>query len=163
MGMMGSGKTALGARVAARLGVPFVDTDAEVAARFSAPITDIFARHGEEEFRRVEHEVIVEVSRTDGVIATGGGAVLLEENIEIMRSSGTVVWLAAEPETLASRVEGGWRRPLLAGATSMRERLAEILDGRRSLYERAAHVRIDTDGRSTADVVRKVAELWITS
>ncbi len=163
MGMMGSGKTSFGKQVADRLGVPFVDTDTEVAARLSAPITDIFARHGEEEFRRVEHEVIVDASRTDGVIATGGGAVLLEENIEIMRSSGTVVWLAAEPETLASRVGGGSRRPLLAGAPSMGERLAEILDGRRSLYERAAHVQIDTEGRSTADVVRKVAELWTTS
>lgn len=163
VGMMGAGKSSVGRRAAARLEVPFTDTDRLVAARFGMPVAEIFAAAGEEAFREAEHDAVVEASTAEGIIATGGGVVLSDANVALMRESGTVVWLDAEPATLASRVGTGRSRPLLAGDASPERRLAEILADRRPRYEDAAHVRIVVDGRPGADIVEEVVAAWATS
>jgi shikimate kinase len=114
VGMMGSGKSTIGTRLAARTGLRFVDADAEIerAARMSIP--DIFASRGEGEFRAGERRVIARLlGQGPQVIATGGGAFMSAETREKIAGSGISVWLRADPETLLRRVRKRANRPLL--------------------------------------------------
>lgn len=146
IGMMGSGKSTIGKRIADASDREFVDVDSVVEDRAGRPIAAIFEEQGEAAFRRVESTEIGRLSRAlapGRVIATGGGAVLDPANVEAMRRSGVVVWLDATADALARRIRGK-QRPLLAG-TDVEARLAEIQAGRRSRYLRAAHFRIDAE------------------
>lgn len=127
VGMMGSGKTSVGRRVAEALDRPFIDTDGLVEADSGRPIAEIFAAEGEAGFRRHESAAVAKAtsSTTPAVIATGGGAVLDPTNRERLARAGTVVWLSATVETLVGRVRTGDGRPLLAdGAESVLLRLS---------------------------------------
>ena len=147
IGMMGSGKSTVGKRIADASDREFVDVDSVVADRTGRPIAAIFEEQGEAAFRRLESAEIERLSRERGpgdagrVIATGGGAVLDPADVEAMRRSGVVVWLDGPADVLAGRIAGE-HRPLLAG-TDVESRLAEILVARHNLYRRAAHFRID--------------------
>lgn len=114
VGMMGSGKTAIGRNLAARLGVPFVDSDAEIEAAANATIAEIFARDGEPFFRDREAEVIARLLRgAPCVLSTGGGAFMQERNRVAIAASGVALWLDASLETLWERVRHKDTRPLL--------------------------------------------------
>lgn len=163
VGMMGSGKSVVGDLVASRVGAEFVDLDEEVSARAGASIPELWRREGEGAFRELEAAAVERLSGESGgprVVATGGGVVLRADNVEAMRSSGTVVWLDAPAEVLLQRVAGGEGRPLLAGGP---ERLSALLAARRALYETAGHHRVQTAGRSPEEVAQEVAELWSAS
>ncbi len=149
VGMMGSGKSAVGSLLARRLGARFLDLDREVERVAGRPVAEIFEREGEHRFRTLEAAAIAAAVRgeTPAVIATGGGAVLDASNVRRMRRSGTVVWLKASPEALARRTAGS-ARPLLRGARDRAARLREILAERQSRYARAAHVSIETGSGS---------------
>ena len=144
VGLMGSGKTTVGRRLAAILERPFVDADVELEERAGRPIAEIFANDGEEAFRDLETKVLGELlARRDApVVASGGGAVLRLANRVLLSAPGvTVVWLDASPAFLASRVERKAHRPLLAGDRSSREVLEEMHAARAPLYaEVADHV-----------------------
>lgn len=152
VGMMGSGKTSVGRRLARRLGWRHVDADKRIERTAGRTIAEIFAADGENGFRSIEHDVLERLLRLPGrtVVSTGGGAVLSADNRALMRERGTVVWLRARPETLLARVGKGNGRPLLAGdpAAALRRISAE----RHDAYDNAAHVVVDVDGR-TADQV----------
>ena len=110
IGFMGTGKTAVGRALAARLGLAFVDTDAVVEERDGRPVARIFAEDGEERFRRLESEAVASAGDRDGtVIATGGGVVLRPENMARLRRHGMVVALRAAPEAIVARVGDGCR------------------------------------------------------
>nr|WP_280953667.1 shikimate kinase [Symbiobacterium terraclitae] len=161
IGLMGSGKSAVGRLLAERLDRPFIDTDALVEAEAGCPIPALFAAEGEEGFRRREAEVIARVAAGDGqVIATGGGAVLRPENRDALRRNGLVIWLDAPPEVLYRRVraQGVGRRPLLAGPDPL-GRLRALAESRAPAYAAAAHVRIATEARSLADIVAEIADI----
>ncbi len=105
IGFMGTGKSAVGRRVARRLGCPFIDVDACIEAREGRTITELFRTRGEPHFREVESTVIAEASVQHGaVIATGGGAVLRPQNVERLKTHGVLVCLHADPATIARRV-----------------------------------------------------------
>jgi shikimate kinase len=152
VGMMGSGKSSVGRRVARRLGWRHVDVDKRIERTAGRTIPEIFSADGEAGFRAIEHDVLEKLLRLPGrtVLSTGGGAVLSPDNRALMRDRGTVVWLRARPETLVARVGKGSGRPLLAGdpADAVRRLDAE----RRTAYDGAAHVVVDVDER-TADQV----------
>jgi shikimate kinase len=156
VGMMGSGKTSVGRRVARRLGWRHVDVDKRIERTAGRTIPEIFAADGEVGFRAIEHDVLETLLRLPGrtVVSTGGGAVLSDENCRLMRDRGTVVWLRARPETLLARVGKGSGRPLLAGDPA--EAVRRIDGERRAAYNRAAHVIIDVDGRTTDQVADEV-------
>ncbi|MEW8978713.1 MAG: shikimate kinase [Symbiobacterium sp.] len=161
IGLMGSGKSAVGRLLAERLGRPFVDTDALVEAEAGRPIPAIFAEEGEEGFRRREAEVIRRVAARDGqVIATGGGAVLWAESREALRQGGLVVWLDAPPETLFRRAlaQGIAQRPLLAGPDPL-GRLRDLAEARQAAYAAAAHVRVSTENRSLHEIVAEIMNI----
>jgi shikimate kinase len=158
VGMMGSGKTTLGRALAQRLQLEFVDTDKVLVERTGVPVATIFEIEGEQGFRRRETEVLAELARHAGqVIATGGGAVLAEENRRVMRAHGTVVYLRARLESLWERTRHDSSRPLLA-TPDPRATLAELLEQRDPLYREAAHVTVDTGFQSAATLVARVVK-----
>jgi shikimate kinase/3-dehydroquinate synthase len=157
IGFMGTGKTAVGRRVAARLGRPFVDTDALIEARAGRPVPRIFAEDGEEAFRRLESEVVAEASARSGVvIATGGGVVLRPENMACLRRSGVIVALRADPRAILARVGAGRGRPLLGPDPEARVR--HLLEQRDALY-RAADLTVETTSLSVDEVASRVISL----
>ncbi|QJR13239.1 shikimate kinase [Usitatibacter palustris] len=157
IGMMGAGKTTVGRALAKRLGLPFIDTDRALVERTGAPIATIFDLEGEGGFRRRESAMLAEVSQgEDAVVATGGGAVLAEENREVMRAHGTVVYLRARLEFLWDRTKRDTNRPLLATADP-RATLAQILEHREPLYLACAHLIVDTGTQSAATLAGRVA------
>jgi len=159
VGMMGSGKSAVGRTLASMLGRPFVDTDAEIEARSGRPIPAIFAAEGEAAFRALEAAVIAEVAGRDGqVIATGGGAVVNPANRAALRASGLVFWLDAPPAVLLERAaaQGLAGRPLLAGPDPL-GRLTALAAQRAAAYAEAAHHRVETAGLGVEAVAGSIA------
>ncbi|HEU4798759.1 MAG TPA: 3-dehydroquinate synthase [bacterium] len=154
IGFMGTGKSAVGQILARRLGWTFIDTDRRVEAKEGATVAQIFARRGEEYFRRSEAFVIAEAARKrDAVIATGGGVVLRPDNMRRLRERGWIVSLTATVDVLLKRLSDGERRPLLRG--DVRGNIARLLDQRRPLY-RDADLLVDVSAASperVADVV----------
>lgn len=113
VGMMGAGKTAVGKAMAARLDVPFLDSDAEIERAANMSIAEIFARDGEAFFRDRETEVISRLLDRHGILSTGGGAFLAERNRRMISDRGVSVWLNADLKLLWSRVKHKDTRPLL--------------------------------------------------
>jgi shikimate kinase len=151
---MGVGKTAVGKRLAKRLGRPFVDTDQLIEEREGMTIAEIFERQGEKAFRRVEREVVASLAPpVPAVIATGGGTFVDKGNRARLRALGVVVCLVTRFETLIERVGRGGKRPLATGDAA--ERLAKLYEARMPVY-RQADVLIETDGLSVDQSVSRV-------
>lgn len=157
IGFMGSGKSSVGRRLAERLGRPFVDTDEEIARREGMDIPSLFAKGGELYFRDLEQAVLLDLAGRSGwVIATGGGIVLRVRNTEIMRNSGTTIFLFAREEVLLRRLTGSEAgRPLLGSAVDAAERIRQLLKERRGMYEWADLV-VDTSDRTVDQVVDEI-------
>lgn len=137
VGMMGAGKTAVGRALAARLGVPLLDSDAEIELAANATIAEIFARDGEPFFRARESEVIERLlAGSPCVLSTGGGAFLAERNRTAISAEGVSVWLCAELDLLWDRVRHKETRPLLRTADPKRT-LAELCEMREPFYAMA--------------------------
>ncbi|HET7889298.1 MAG TPA: shikimate kinase [Bradyrhizobium sp.] len=118
VGMMGAGKSTIGRRLSARLGLPFLDADAEIEARhFGMPIPDIFAKYGEPYFRDGEVRVIASLlDNGPAVIATGGGAVMRQETRDRIREKAVSIWLKVDSDVIMRRVKRRSDRPLLQTA-----------------------------------------------
>lgn len=134
IGMMGAGKTTVGRRLASRLGLPFVDSDAEIEAAARMPIPEIFASRGEAEFRAGEARVMARLIReSSGVVATGGGAFMNPETRALARERAVTVWIKADLDTLFSRVSKRANRPLLKTADP-RATLKALMEARDPTY-----------------------------
>ena len=158
VGMMGSGKTTLGAALAQRCGRPFVDVDDELVGRLGCSIAEFFATHGEAAFRQFEADTMAEILARPGaaVLGTGGGAVLHGGTRELLARAAQVVWLQAPVETLAARVGSGVRRPLLAGANPA-DRIRALMAERAEFYEAAANHRLDVGVGSVEQLIERLA------
>ena len=153
-GFMGTGKTTVGKKLAARLELPFVDTDEIIERKQGRPITAIFASDGEEYFRTVERRVMEEVIETDAVVATGGGMVVDPRNRERMRAAGPIICLAADADTISRRTASDRQRPLLAGEDPA-QRIRELLDQRSAAYA-DSDFTVDTSHLDVAAVVEAI-------
>ncbi len=144
IGLMGSGKNAVGAALAESTGRPLYDLDARVEAGYGRSVSDIFFIEGEAAFRTLESDALAAVvDEPDGIVATGGGSILAEANVATMREHGTVVLLDVDPETAAERITDTESRPLLTGDS--REMLSDILADRVVAYRVAAQVVVDAN------------------
>ena len=153
VGPMGAGKTSIGRRVAKSTGLRFVDTD-KVIARAHGPIPEIFAEHGETQFRAWEREAVAEAISTGGVISLGGGAVLDPETRALLKSV-PVVLLTVSPEAVSARIAGDGR-PLLHGDEDPVQRWTRIFAERRALYEDVADAHFDTSRVPMSRVAEQV-------
>lgn len=155
---MGSGKSTVGALLAAVLGRDFIDLDAALEQGAGATVPEIFAREGEAGFRARESQALERAAAAGpAVVAVGGGAPCHGDNLERMLAAGTVVCLSATADEIVERLGDAAGRPMLAGAADLRTKVASLLTARQPFYARA-HLTLETGGQLPSEVARRIAE-----
>jgi shikimate kinase len=162
VGLPGSGKTTIGRAAARHLNRPFIDFDTEIEHREHASVAEIFAKRGEAYFRSLEEALTRELARSRGmVMAPGGGWVTNAKSVELLRSTGRMIYLRAAPKTVLSRIASArHRRPLVEGPDGI-TKLMQLYDARRPLYEMADLV-LDTEVIDKKEVIARVQEYALT-
>lgn len=159
LGFMGTGKSAIGRRVAALAGAPFFEMDAELERRAGKSIARIFAEDGEPAFRDRESRLAEEWGRKEGaVISCGGGAVLRGENLRALGANGRLVCLTARPDVILARTSRSKKRPLLVGEDPERK-IRDLLAARAPHYAKIP-LQIDTSDASLEDLAARLLGLW---
>jgi len=162
VGMMGAGKTAVGRALAARLGVPFLDSDAEIESAANMTIPEIFERDGEPFFRAKETQVIGRLlDEEKGILSTGGGAFLAEQNRTMITERGVSVWLRADLEVLWNRVKHKDTRPLLRTADPYAT-LRALYEDRVPVYAQADLIAESDGETSIENMVNRVVDALVT-
>jgi shikimate kinase len=152
IGMMGAGKSAVGLRLKSWTGFARFDIDEMVTSKFGMPIFEIFSEHGEERFREAETQVLRKLSSAQrAIVVTGGGIISREENLDLLKRLGVVVWLEADEGTLFKRVSRTGNRPLLRGKNP-RKAFTKMLRARLPLYAKVADIRVDTSALTDEEV-----------
>ncbi len=155
---MGSGKSSVGRRLATKQRRSFIDTDAEVVADAGMSIRKIFSQEGELSFRSRETNVLQRLVDYEGIVlATGGGIVLREENRDLLRKIGPVIWLHAKPDILFERAMRSRKRPLLL-VENPRERFESLLAEREALYRKSADFQVDASYLNHEETTAKILE-----
>ena len=155
IGLPGSGKSTIGRRLAKALGVVLLDTDTAIEQTTGRTIADIFAADGEQEFRRIEEEVVREaLGSHDGVLSLGGGAIT-SPGVREALSGHTVIYLEISASEGVRRTGGNTVRPLLAGGDRA-EKFRALMSERVPLYRRTATIRVNTNRRNPGAVVRHI-------
>lgn len=159
-GMMGSGKTTVGVKIAEIACLRLCDTDALIVEKYGK-IADIFAQNGEERFREIETETVKTLAKEDGLaVSTGGGLVLREENVSTLKKNGKIVYLRASIDTLVQRLKADGTRPLLENATAgLQDRIARLVKDRAPVYERVADCVVDVDGKTPEEIAREILQI----
>lgn len=158
VGMMGSGKSTVGRALAESIDVPFYDTDAMIEHKIGRRITQMFDLFGEEAFRHHETSILKGMQEQDGVLATGGGIVLKDENWAEIRRLGVSVYLSVSAESLADRLERSNRKRPLLQVENWKQRLTDIVEARRPRYEMADFV-VTVQDEPIQQVVGRIREV----
>lgn len=166
IGYMASGKTTFGRALAEKTRRPFVDLDDFIEEKHGLSVKDIFARHGEEGFRKMERDALEEISRVSGaIIACGGGTPCFHGNIDLINARGLSVWLDAEVPVIVRRlVEENHKRPLMAGKSprEIEETVRAHLAWREPFYSRAK-IRWDSSRLENEEEIRTNIENFLSS
>ena len=158
IGFMGAGKTTVSDYLSTMFAMEIVEMDQVIADRDEMSIPDIFATYGEEYFRNLETNLLIEMqSRKNTVISCGGGAALRERNVAEMKKNGRVVLLTASPETIYERVKDSDDRPVLNGRKNV-EGISELMEQRREKYEAAADIVINTDNKNVLQICEELVQ-----
>ena len=159
IGFMGVGKSTVSKQLREITQHQEIDTDAEISRREQISIPDIFDTRGEDYFRMKETALLEELSRTNKkIVSCGGGIVLRENNIELMKKSGTVVLLTAMPETIYERVKSGTDRPLLNGNMNA-SYIEKMMKKRELFYNKAQTIKVSTDNKDSNQIAIEILEL----
>ena len=153
---MGTGKSTIAAKLKKALNVEQIEMDALIAQEAGMSIPDIFETFGEAHFRDLETEMLRKFKEKKPVVVScGGGAVLRDENIEIMKGQGKIILLTAKPETIYERVKDSKDRPVLNGNMNV-SYISELMEKRKARYELAADIVITTDGKNTDEICSEI-------
>ncbi len=158
VGYRGTGKSAIGRRLATALGRSVISLDEEIVRSTGMPIPAIVAAEGWTRFRDIEEALCRQFGARDGlVIDCGGGVVERDANRAALRANGRVYWLRALPATIVARIGGDTSRPSLTGSKSFTDEVEEVLARRSPLYQGIAHHVVDTDGRTLDELAAEIA------
>ena len=156
IGFMGVGKSTIARTLQRELGFPLVEMDERIVQEQGMSINDIFAQYGEAHFREIESQLVVDLGKQEpSIVSCGGGVVVRPENTQNMKKSGRIVLLKASPETIFERVKNSTDRPILNGHMNV-EYIAELMEKRRALYEEAADITIQTDGKTREQICEEI-------
>ena len=156
IGFMGCGKSSVAAELEKSYEMQVREMDRMIADRAQMSITQIFETHGEEYFRDLETELLVEIGDgSNQVVSCGGGVVLRQDNVVKMKQSGHIVLLTANAETILARVSKDDNRPILKGKKTIQD-ISELMEKRRQKYEMAADIVVETDGKSICEICEEV-------
>ena len=159
VGMPGSGKSTVGRQLARRLNFTFIDSDQEIEQRLGCSIREYFEREGEDRFRKIESEVLKELTQSkSGVLSTGGGTVLRPENRAWLHQHTQVFYLRTSPEEVFKRLRHDRNRPLLQVGDPLLK-LQELFHLRDSLYREAAHHVVELNKPTIGAMVRKIIDI----
>ena len=162
VGLMGSGKSSIGRRLAEYLDVPLIDLDHMIVEKAGRSIPEIFATDGEDAFRDLETAALRDSLGRCAVIATGGGIVMRSENMAMLKEHPPVIWLKASPEFLAGRIDGDSNRPLIAEGDTL-NKLQELARVRYPLYGECADFvlpRGDMEKSEALSVIVAFLKAW---
>lgn len=156
IGFMGAGKSTISDYLKNVLAMDVVEMDQCIVERQGMSISDIFETYGEEYFRELETNLLIEMqSRSNVVVSCGGGVPMRERNVAEMKKNGRVVLLTAKPETILERVKDNHDRPLLENNKNV-SFIADLLEKRRAKYEAAADIVVETDGKSELEICEEM-------
>jgi shikimate kinase len=155
IGFMGTGKTAVGKKLAVRLGKEFIELDAEIEKEAGKSVADIFRDSGESHFRDLEIEAVKKIAGKKNIVAAcGGGVVLNDINVFRLKQECVIVCLSAAVPEILKRTSGG-QRPLL-NVADREKTVKKLLESRLPLYEKASDITVDTTGIDAPGVVKKI-------
>lgn len=158
IGFMGCGKSTISGCLRRMFAMKTVEMDQIISEREGLSIPEIFEVHGEEYFRNLETNLLIELqSEKNVVISCGGGVPMRERNVAEMKKNGRVILLTAKPETIYERVRDDHNRPLLEGHKTVAY-IAELMEKRREKYEAAADLRIETDGKNETEICEELVK-----
>ena len=156
IGFMGAGKSTIARALQRELGFPLIEMDERIVKEQGMSINDIFAQYGEDHFRDIESQLIVDIGKEEpSIVSCGGGVVVRPQNTQNMKEIGRIVFLKATPETIYERVKNSTDRPILNGHMNV-EYIAELMEKRRALYEAAADITIQTDGKTREQIREEI-------
>lgn len=156
IGFMGTGKSTVASYFGKKHVVDVIEMDEAIAKREKKSITDIFAENGERYFRDLETSFLKELdAKKNLIVSCGGGVILREENVQLMKKNGKIVLLTASPEVICERVKNDNGRPLLKGRKNP-EAIKMLMDERQKKYEEAADITISTDGKSADEICEEI-------
>ena len=155
---MGTGKTTIGRQLAKNLSVSFYDSDHEIEKRTGVKISIIFEIEGEEGFRRRETQILNELSQMNNIVlSTGGGAVTKAENRKTLKNNGHIIYLKSSPEILFKRTADDKNRPLIQTDNRLNQ-IRKILTEREPIYIEMADEIIDSEKKSSKQIIQKILE-----
>lgn len=158
IGFMGAGKTTVSACLGKMLAMETIEMDRYIEEKEKMTIREIFQTYGEPYFRNCESNTLIELREKDhAVISCGGGVPLRPENVELMKKSGYVVWLTADPATILERVKDSTERPLLNGHMNL-PFIRDLMDSRREKYDAAADLTVDTSGKTVEEICEELLQ-----
>lgn len=156
IGFMGSGKSAVSNELKKKLNIEEIDMDKYIEDKEGRTINDMFEKDGEEYFRDRETEAIEDfIGKSGIVVSCGGGAVLRDRNVEIMKQQGKIILLTATPQTIYERVKYSTHRPILNGNMNV-EFIEELMKKRADIYKEAADIEIVTDNKTIEAVCHEI-------
>ena len=159
IGYMGCGKTTLGKKLSYRKQAAFLDTDMMIEKKQEKTISEIFEKQGEEAFRQMETDCLTEIAgyKDRYIISVGGGLPLRQENRELLKKLGCVIYLRAKPDTIYDRLKNDVTRPLLQG-DDPKKKIREMLLVRGPVYEQAADAVVDVDEKGYEAIIKEILE-----
>ena len=156
IGFMGAGKSTISAFLRDALAMDVVEMDQVIAEQQGMSISEIFETYGEEYFRNLETQLLIDMqSKQNVIISCGGGVAMRERNVAEMKKNGKVVLLKADPQTILDRVKDSDERPLLNGHKNV-EYIADLMEARRAKYEAAADIVVQTDGKNALEICEEM-------
>ena len=159
IGFMGCGKTTIGKNLSKLTGYNFIDMDYEIEKSAGMKINSIFEKYGERAFRNMESELCAELSKADGcIIATGGGVVKSDSNIEMLKRNGTVLYIKASPEQIYRNLKKDKSRPLLNVDNKM-QRIIELMEERKLLYDKRSDITVEITGLNSQEAAKMIKDI----